>query len=115
MPKRCVDAIPKTLLFYEREDGSVPARDWLDDLERGDEPTYDRIIRFLERVEEGNTSNFRAVGEGVTELKMDFGPGYRIYFGQHGTELVVLLVGGDKSTQDKDISTAKDYWRDYNA
>jgi putative addiction module killer protein len=60
-------------------------------------------------------ANFRPEGEGVTALKMDFGPGYRIYFGQDGKELVILLIGGDKSTQDQDIATAKKYWRDYNA
>lgn len=112
---RCVDAVPKTLWFYERADGAVPVRDWLDMLSRIDQQTYDRIIDFLERVEDGNTSNFNPVGSGVTELKMDFGPGYRIYFGQDGRDFVILLIGGDKSTQEKDIATAKGYWRDYNA
>ena len=110
-----MEAIPKILLYYEREDGAVPVRDWLDWLEERDDVTYDRIVKFLDRVEDGSTSNFEPVGGGVTELWMDFGPGYRIYFGQDGRELVILLVGGDKSTQQTDIATAKEYWRDYNA
>src|SRR5208283_4910488 len=101
--------------MYETEDGKVPVSDWLDDLKAKDEGTYDRIINFIDRVECGSTSNFKPEGEGVTALKMDFGPGYRIYFGQDGKDLVILLIGGDKSTQQEDIATAKRYWRDYNA
>jgi putative addiction module killer protein len=110
-----VEAIPKLILIYETEDGKVPVSDWLDGLRERDEDTYDRIINFIDRVENGNTSNFKPEGEGVTALIMDFGPGYRIYFGQDGKELIVLLVGGDKKKQDEDIATAKKYWRDYNA
>jgi putative addiction module killer protein len=101
--------------MYETEDGSVPVSDWLDELQVQDQASYDRVINFIDRVENGNTSNFKPEGEGVTALKMDFGPGYRIYFGQDGKELVILLIGGDKSTQTEDIATAKKYWRDYNA
>jgi len=101
--------------MYETEDGRVPVSDWLDDLRARDEEAYNRIINFIDRVENGTTSNFKPEGEGVTALRMDFGPGYRIYFGQDGKELIILLIGGDKSTQDEDIATAKRYWRDYNA
>jgi putative addiction module killer protein len=101
--------------MYETEDGSVPVSDWLDELQAQDQASYDRVINFIDRVENGNTSNFKPEGEGVTALKMDFGPGYRIYFGQDGLELIILLIGGDKSTQTEDIATAKKYWRDYNA
>jgi putative addiction module killer protein len=110
-----VEATPKLILFYEKEDGTVPVSEWLDGLRAKDETTYDRIINFLDRLESGNTSNVKPEGEGVSALKMDFGPGYRVYFGQDGKELVILLIGGDKSTQDPDIATAKKYWRDYNA
>jgi len=57
--------------------------------------------------------NTRSVGEGVHELKIDYGPGYRVYFGNDGPQLVILLNGGDKSTQDEDIETAKEYWQAY--
>lgn len=110
-----MDAIPKTIQFYELDDGSTPARDWLDALELCDSVTYDRIISFIDRVEDGNTSNFKPEGEGVTALIMDFGPGYRLYFGQHGNDLIVLLIGGDKRTQTRDLATAKEYWRKFNA
>jgi putative addiction module killer protein len=53
------------------------------------------------------------VGEGVGELKIDYGPGYRVYFGQIGTTVVVLLCGGDKKTQAKDIANAKEFWQDF--
>jgi putative addiction module killer protein len=63
----------------------------------------------------GNFGNCEPAREGVSELKMDFGPGYRVYFGLDGTTLVVLLAGGKKDTQDADMKLARQYWRDYNA
>jgi len=61
----------------------------------------------------GNLGHCRSVGGGVVELKIDFGPGFRIYFGQDGDKIIVLLVGGDKRTQPTDIKRAKEYWVDY--
>jgi putative addiction module killer protein len=55
----------------------------------------------------------KSVGEGVTELRVDYGPGYRVYFAREGQTLVILLCGGDKRTQEKDIQRAKQYWNDY--
>ncbi len=69
----------------------------------------------LVRVELGTFGEHRGVGEGVTELVINFGPGYRIYIGQDGSEIVILLIGGDKRSQDADIKTAKRYWRNDNA
>ena len=68
----------------------------------------------LNRVMEGNLGDWRPVGGGVNELRLDVGPGYRIYFGEDGNE-VILLGGGTKSTQDRDIETAKQRWSEYNA
>jgi putative addiction module killer protein len=76
--------------------------------------TYGIVLARIKRVENGNFGDCESVGEGVSELKVDFGPGYRVYFGQDGDE-VVLLYGGTKKTQAQDINTAKEYWRDYNA
>ena len=71
------------------------------------------VTRFLARLEQGNTSNVKSVGEGVNELKMDFGPGYRAYFGFDGAAMVILLSGGTKKRQDQDIAAAKAAWKDY--
>jgi putative addiction module killer protein len=67
----------------------------------------------MDRVEEGNFGTRRWVGEGVWELKIHQGPGYRVYFGLDGNEIVVLLCGGDKRPQDQDIKIAHDYWADH--
>ena len=72
-----------------------------------------KIEARLRRLENGNLGDYRSVGEGVFELRIDYGPGYRVYFGQVGSTIVLLLCGGDKSTQDQDISTAKRYWANY--
>ena len=64
-------------------------------------------------MEQGNFSNVKSVGEGVLEYRIDFGPGYRIYFGQDGQTLLILLAGGTKKRQQRDIDEAHAYWRDY--
>ena len=72
-----------------------------------------KINQRIRRVSLGNLGDYRSVGEGVCELKIDYGSGYRVYFGQIGTTIVLLLCGGDKSAQVKDIRKAKEYWGDY--
>ena len=64
-------------------------------------------------MEQGDFSNVKCVGAGVNEYRIDFGPGYRIYFGKDGDRLVILLAGGTKKRQDADIANAKGHWRDY--
>lgn len=71
------------------------------------------IQKRLRRVELGNLGDYQSVGEGVCELRIDYGPGYRVYFGQIEMKIVLLLCGGDKSTQEQDIRQAIKYWRDY--
>ena len=82
--------------------------EWIDTLR--DRAGAARVLRRLARLERGNPGDVAAVGEGVSELKIDFGPGYRVYFGQRGQELVIILGGGDKSTQERDIKAAKKLW-----
>ena len=67
----------------------------------------------IARMEQGNLSRTKSVGEGVLEYKIDFGPGYRIYFGRDGDTLVILLTGGTKRRQQRDITAAMLFWRDY--
>ena len=107
-----MEAIPRTLLYYQTASGLEPCREWLNGL--GDRKARGIIRVRLNRIEAGNFGNCDPVGNGVHELKIDFGPGYRVYFGVDGKNLL-LLTGGDKSTQSGDIARAKDYWRDYNA
>lgn len=70
------------------------------------------ILARIERFAAGNSGDVKPVGEGVFELRIDFGPGYRVYFTRRGREVVILLAGGDKSTQTKDIKTARQLARD---
>lgn len=72
-----------------------------------------KIARAVARMEQGNLSNVKTVGEGVLEYRVDFGPGYRIYFGRDGDTLVILLTGGTKKRQQRDIVAARLLWQDY--
>ncbi len=97
--------------FAERN-GRVPFQLWLDAL---DKPVQAKIDIALYRLAQGNRSQVKGVGGGVAELKVDFGPGYRIYFGQAGNTVVILLAGGTKKRQSEDIMTAKSRWAEYKA
>jgi putative addiction module killer protein len=90
--------------------GRVPFHAWLDSLDR---QTQARITVALTRLARGNRSHVKGVGGGVAELKLDFGPGYRIYFGQDGEMLIILLAGGTKKRQSEDIAAAKARWVAY--
>ena len=79
-------------------------RDWIDELK--DRFGRARILVRVDRLIDGNPGQHRDLTDGVSELKIDFGPGYRVYYTQRGDRLLLLLVGGDKSTQQKDIATA---------
>ena len=74
-----------------------------------------KVVTALARMELGNLSNSKSVGAGVTEFRIDWGPGYRIYFGRDGEELVILLGGGTKKRQQADIARALERWQDYKA
>ena len=79
-----------------------------------DRQTKARIFTRIDRVRLGNFGDCENVGAGVYELRVHFGPGYRVYFGLLGNEAVLLLCGGDKSSQTRDIELAKTYWQEYN-
>jgi putative addiction module killer protein len=103
---------PKEVLAYRTRDGRIPFDEWLDDV--GDQNVVARILARLARVRQGNLGDCKSVGQGVSELRVDYGPGYRVYFAQKGKSLVILLCGGDKRTQERDIQQARQYLEDYN-
>jgi putative addiction module killer protein len=102
---------PKEVVVFRARDGRVPFEEWLNDLD--DKRAVARVLARLARVRQGNLGDCKAVGEGVLELRVDYGPGYRVYFGQQGRTLVVLLCGGDKRSQDRDIRQAKLFWQEF--
>ena len=98
------------LRYYLGSDGGNPFEDWFSGL---DAAAAAKVSVALARVEQGNLSNVKGVGEGVLEYRLDWGPGYRVYFGRDGDVLVILLTGGTKRRQQRDIETAKALWADY--
>lgn len=95
---------------YVGSQGKNFYRDWLVAL---DTATRARIIAAILRMESGNFSAAKSVGSGVSEMRLDFGPGYRVYFGKDGDQLVILLVGGSKRRQQADIAAAHNLWLEY--
>lgn len=95
---------------YITEAGKSPFGKWFAGLNG---PAAAKVTVALERVTKGKLSNVKPLGGGVCEYKIDFGPGYRIYLGQDGETLVILLCGGSKKGQSEDIKTAKNNWADY--
>jgi putative addiction module killer protein len=77
---------------------------WLDDLR--DVQAKARVLVRIERLASGNAGDVKPVGEGISEMRIDYGPGYRVYYTKRGSELIILLAGGDKSSQSGDIKTA---------
>jgi putative addiction module killer protein len=98
------------ILLY-RKGPSTPFTDWLTSLK--DARAIGVVRARLNRIRLGNFGDCKSVGGGVEELRIDFCPGYRIYFGHQGPVVVVLLCGGDKKTQARDIVTARKYWKEY--
>ena len=98
------------LVEYLDVDGASPFAVWFSEL---DAQSAARITVALNRMEQGNLANAKGVGAGVLEYRIDTGPGYRIYFGRDGAKLIILLGGGTKRRQAKDIEAAHDCWADY--
>jgi putative addiction module killer protein len=106
-----MEAVPREIRSYTTEFGNIPFDDWLSGLRNL--TAQAKIDARLQRVALGNLGDCRAVGDGVYEFRIDYGPGYRIYFAQLNTIVVLLLCGGDKSSQNQDITIAKQYWKAY--
>ena len=96
-------------MYVDRENGNEPYADWFNNDKKG----RSRIESRLQRLAAGLYGDCERVGEGVSELRVFFGPGYRVYFGEDAKNIVVLLCGGDKDSQSRDINTAKVYWKEY--
>ena len=97
--------------LLETDEGKVPFEEWYDSLR--DKITKVRVRRRLDCIELGNFGDTSSVGEGIFELRLHFGSGYRVYFARVGNTIIVLVGGGDKSSQKKDIAQAKALWRQY--
>jgi putative addiction module killer protein len=90
------------------ENGRSPFAEWIADL---DSVTADRVDKYLRRLEQGNFGAAKALGDGVFEIRMDFGPGYRVYYGRDGKTIIILLGGGSKRRQDADVAAAVERWK----
>ena len=101
----------RKLVLYETVDGKCPWHEWF--IELKDRKAQAAIDARLLRLERGQFGDCKRVGAGVSELRVHYGPGYRVYFGEDGDSLVVLLCGGSKRTQKRDIARAKAYWTEY--
>jgi len=95
------------LEIYVLENGKSPFESWLQSL---DSKFQNRIMMRLDRIQLGNFGDHKSVGGGVSELRFFFGSGYRVYYGIDGDRIVLLLTGGDKKSQNKDITKAQEYW-----
>ena len=101
----------KKVRYFVTENGKSPFEDWLNGL---DNLVQAIIVRFIQRAAKGEAKkSIRTLRGGIFEIKIPYGPGYRIYFAEDGNDLIILLIGGDKKTQSRDIEKAKKIWRNY--
>lgn len=106
-----MESRPRTIEFYVTGSGKAPFAAWMQSLR--DVTARAQIERRLARIRLGLLGDCKAVGDGVYELRIDTGPGYRVYFAQLGKTIILLLCGGAKHSQATDIEKAKEYWTDY--
>lgn len=105
------EAIPRKVETYVTRDGKDVLQGWLNGL--ADQRARVLIDKTVAKVRLGNLGPYKSVGEGVQEIVLGYGPGYRIYFGEHGATLVILLCGSTKKRQEEVIKQAKRYWKDW--
>lgn len=106
-----MQTFPFKIYYYVTDAGRKPFKEWIEALR--DVQGRAKIRIRLDRARLGNLGDNRSVGEGVHELRINYGPGYRVYYGLEDDRLILLLLGGDKSSQIKDITKAKKFWKDY--
>ena len=105
------EVVPQELEIYQTDGGHSPFSEWIRALK--DRIAGARIRTRLARLRLGNFGDTSSLGGGLHELRIDHGPGYRVYYGRTGDRIVLLLCGGSKKTQSRDIEQARNYWRDY--
>lgn len=101
----------KKIIAYHTENGITPIREWLNSL--SDKRTVTIILNRIKRLQVGNFGDCKSLGGGISELRIHYGPGFRIYYSMIGNVVILLINGGDKSTQSQDIEKAKQYLEDY--
>ena len=102
---------PKKIREYATKEGKIPFREWLDSLR--DRRAQAKVDIRINKMRAGNLGDTKPVGKGVHELRIDYGPGYWVYYANEDSAIVILLCGGDKRKQDKDIKAAQEYWVNY--
>jgi putative addiction module killer protein len=100
----------REILLFETASGRTPFTEWVEQLAYNIQKI---VYKRLDRIVLGNFGDTKSLGDGVYELRIDFGAGYRLYYALDGNAIVLLLSGGDKSSQVKDIKKAKEYWNEY--
>ena len=100
-----------TIFAYTDEQDNCPYEEWLQSL--NDKRAYSKILMQVDRMELGLFGDSQPIGAGLSELRIHYGPGYRVYYGKEGKHIYLLLCGGSKSTQSQDIKRAKLYWQDH--
>lgn len=109
-----MEATPRRADFFKDDDGTEPVQEWLKSLKKKNKHVeHGKITQRIARAEMGNFGDHRILGGNWGELKIDYGPGYRVYFGIDGDELILLLHGGTKQGQQEDIQLAEERWKRY--
>lgn len=103
-----VKAKERSVDYFYAPNSKAPVKDWLHSIR--DKLTQAILYKRIRQAALGNFGDHKSVGQGVSEMRIDYGPGYRIYYGIHQDEVILLLIGGSKKTQSSDIEKAKTYW-----
>lgn len=101
--------------YYQNINGEIPFKDWLDKLKKKDRTAASKIDTRIDRAESGNFGDHKFERDGVWELRIDYGPGYRVYYSIENGQIVLLLIGGIKKTQTTDLENAVEYLKDFKA
>ncbi|NBV06890.1 MAG: type II toxin-antitoxin system RelE/ParE family toxin [Proteobacteria bacterium] len=102
--------IPRSISYYKSRNNKMPFMDWISNL---DPSTKEVVYERIEKVKVGYFGDYKNLGDGVFELRINFGSGYRIYYAVNGKDIILLLCAGNKDTQSRDVKKAKFFWEEY--